>query len=242
MIDAKEGYHIKNKDNIIGAGKIIYAAIWILIWPALLLFLSGDWLWIEGWIFNIWYLLLCFVTISYLYRKDPALLAERFKKPGSANQKAWDKFIVYGLVLGFIAWVVIMPLDVKRFAWTASLPMWLKAVGGIGLLFSFFFFYRSYSENTFASPLVRIQAERKQQVISTGVYSFVRHPMYLAGNLMFLGVPLLLGSLFGVFAGVIICFLVVFRIGGEEKMLTNELEGYSDYKMKVKYRLIPFLW
>ena len=104
------------------------------------------------------------------------------------------------------------------------------------------FFYRSYVENTFASSLVRIQEERKQQVISTGVYSVVRHPMYLAGILMFLGVPLLLGSLYGFIAGIVICLLVVFRICGEEKMLTNELPGYSDYKKKVRYRLIPFVW
>jgi protein-S-isoprenylcysteine O-methyltransferase Ste14 len=223
-------------------GKIIYAAIWILIWPVLLLFLSGDWFWVEGWIFNIWLLLLCFFTISYLYRKDPALLAERFKKPGTANQKGWDRFVVYGLGLGFIAWVVIMPLDAKRFDWTASIPIWLKIVGGVGLLLSFFFFYRSYVENTFASPLVRIQEERKQRVISTGVYSFVRHPMYLAGVLMFIGAPLLLGSIYGVLIGVLMSLLLVVRIPGEEKMLTNELEGYADYKNKVKYRLIHYVW
>jgi len=223
-------------------GKVIYAAIWILIWPVLLLFLSGDWLWVEGWIFSIWLLLLCFVTISYLYRKDPALLAERFKKPGTANQKGWDKFVVYGLALGFIAWVVIMPLDAKRFTWTVSMPLWLQIAGGIGLLLSSFFFYRSYVENTFASPLVRIQEERKQRVISTGVYSFVRHPMYLAGLLMFLGAPLLLGSMYGFLVGLLMSLLLVVRIPGEEKMLTNELEGYSDYKQKVKYRLIPLIW
>jgi protein-S-isoprenylcysteine O-methyltransferase Ste14 len=223
-------------------GKLIYAAIWILIWPVLLLFLSGDWLWVEGWIFNIWLLLLCFVTISYLYRKDPALLAERFKKPGTANQKGWDRFVVYGLGLGFIAWIVVMPLDAKRFAWTTGFPIWLQVLGGIGLLISFFFFYRSYVENTFASPLVRIQAERKQRVISTGVYSFVRHPMYLAGVLMFLGAPLLLGSMYGVLIGFVLCLLLVVRIPGEEKMLTNELEGYAEYKGKVKYRLIPLIW
>lgn len=223
-------------------GKIIYAAIWILIWPVLLLFLSGDWLWIEGWIFNTWLLLLCFITISYLYRKDPALLAERFKKPGSANQKGWDRFIVYGLGLGFIAWIVIMPLDAKRFAWTVDFPLWLQVLGGVGLLLSFFFFYRAYVDNTFASPLVRIQADRKQHVISTGVYSIVRHPMYLAGVLMFIGAPLLLGSLYGMLIGVLLGLLLVFRISGEEKMLTDELQGYGDYKIKVRYRLIPLVW
>lgn len=241
MIKTKEGYPVKSKDNI-GAGKIIYAAIWILIWPVLLLFLSGDWLWVEGWIFNIWLLLLCFFTISYLYRKDPALLAERFKQPGTENQKGWDRFVVYGLGLGFVAWIVIMPLDAKRFAWTVSFPTWLKVLGGIGLILSSFFFYRSYTENTFASPLVRIQAERKQHVISTGVYSIVRHPMYLAGLLMFLGAPLLLGSICGLLLGSLMSLLLVVRITGEEKMLITELAGYTDYKKKVRYRLIPFIW
>jgi protein-S-isoprenylcysteine O-methyltransferase Ste14 len=107
---------------------------------------------------------------------------------------------------------------------------------------SFFFFYRAYVDNTFASPLVRIQADRKQHVISTGVYSIVRHPMYLAGILMFIGAPLLLGSLYGMLIGVLLGLLLVVRISGEEKMLTNELEGYADYKMKVRYRLVPFVW
>ncbi|MCX6002679.1 MAG: isoprenylcysteine carboxylmethyltransferase family protein [Chloroflexi bacterium] len=241
MIKTQEGYPIKSKDSI-GAGKIIYTAIWILIWPVLLLLLSGDWLWVEGWIFNIWLLLLCFFTISYLYRKDPALLAERFKQPGTANQEGWDRFVVYGLGLGFIAWILIMPLDAKRLAWNVSFPIWLKVLGGIGLILSSFFFYRSYTENTFASPLVRIQAERKQHVISTGVYSIVRHPMYLAGLLMFLGAPLLLGSIYGLLVGSLMSLLLVVRITGEEKMLIAELVGYIDYKKKVRYRLIPFIW
>jgi protein-S-isoprenylcysteine O-methyltransferase Ste14 len=97
-------------------------------------------------------------------------------------------------------------------------------------------------ENTFASPLVRIQAERRQQVISSGTYGLVRHPLYLAGILMFLGVPLLLGSLYGLFIGILMLVLLAFRIAGEEKMLVNELEGYADYRKKVKYRLIPFIW
>jgi protein-S-isoprenylcysteine O-methyltransferase Ste14 len=227
---------------MVSAGKLVYTAIWILIWPALLLFLAGDWLWVEGWVFNVWFLTLCFVTISYLYRNDPALLAERFKQPGSANQKWWDRFVVYGLVLGFIAWLVIMPLDAKRLAWTAGFPWWIRVMGSIALILSFFFFYRAYTENTFASPLVRIQEERKQQVVSAGVYGIVRHPMYLAGALMFLGTPLLLGTLYGILAGLLICLLLVFRITGEEKMLIKELEGYAEYRKKVRYRLIPFVW
>jgi protein-S-isoprenylcysteine O-methyltransferase Ste14 len=212
------------------------------LFPTLLLFLSGDWLWFEGWLFGIWFLVMCLTVIIYLYRNDPSLLKERYKKPGTGNQKGWDKYVVYGLLIGFVAWIAIMPLDAKRFEWTAYFPVWLKVLGGMALLLSFFFFYQSYAENTFASPLVRLQTERKQKVISTGVYGFVRHPMYLGGTLLFIGAPLLLGSSYGLIIGYILIFLLGGRIIGEERMLIKELEGYQDYKKKVKYRLIPFIW
>ncbi|MGB8706869.1 MAG: isoprenylcysteine carboxylmethyltransferase family protein [Dehalococcoidia bacterium] len=236
------GFIMATEKNKLTAGRMILTAIYILIFPALILFLSGDWLWIEGWIFNIWFIALCATTIIYLYRNDPALLAERYRQPGTANQRGWDRYVVYGLVLGFILWIVIMPLDAKKYGWSANFPLWLKIIGGIGLLLSSFLFYRSYADNTFVSPLVRIQAERKQQVVSTGVYGFVRHPMYLGGILLFIGTPLLLGSIYGVLTGVLISFLLIARIIGEERMLVKELQGYSDYKKKVKYRLIPLIW
>lgn len=228
--------------NKLTAGRMILTAIYILIFPTLILFLSGDWLWIEGWIFNLWFIALCATVIIYLYRNDPALLAERYKQPGTANQRGWDKYVVIGLILGFTLWIVIMPLDAKRYGWSADFPVWLKIIGGIGLLLSSLLFYRAYADNTFASALVRIQAERKQKVVSTGVYGFVRHPMYLGGILLFIGTPLLLGSIYGLLIGVLISFLVVARIIGEEMMLVKELEGYADYRKKVKYRLIPFIW
>jgi protein-S-isoprenylcysteine O-methyltransferase Ste14 len=223
-------------------GKVIFTLIYILIFPALILFLSGDWFWTEGWIFGIWFTVLCFSTIIYLYRKDPALLEERYKKPGDGNQKGWDKYVVYGLVIAFVSWIIIMPLDAKRYVWSMPFPLAIKILGGIELLISFFLFFRSFTDNTFLSALVRIQSERKQQVVTTGVYGFVRHPMYLGGALLFLGTPMLLGSLFGIIIGVLVLFLLAGRIIGEEKMLMNELEGYDDYKKKVKYRLIPFVW
>lgn len=231
-----------SESSKIAKSKIIFTVIYLLIWPALLLFLSKDWLWLEGWIFNIWFISICLKTIIYLYRNDPALLAERFKKPGAANQKKWDKYVVSILVITFMLWFIVMPLDAKRYNWTVSFPLWLKILGVALLLISFFFMYRSYVENSFVSALVRIQTERKHQVVSTGVYGLVRHPMYLGGILFFIGTPMLLGSKYGILIGIALSFLIIGRIIGEEKMLINELEGYADYKKKVKYRLIPFIW
>jgi protein-S-isoprenylcysteine O-methyltransferase Ste14 len=222
--------------------KVVFAFLYILIFPALLLLLSGDLFWPAGWIFSVWFILLCFSTILYLYRKDPALLEERFRKPGTGKQEGWDRPVVMGLVIGFATWIVIMPLDARRFGWSPAFPLWLNVLGGAGLAGSFFLFFRSYTDNTFLSPLVRVQEDRSQRVVSTGVYGFVRHPMYLGGILMFAGAPLLLGSYYGLLAGLALTLLLMARIRGEEAMLARELEGYREYMQKVRYRLVPLLW
>jgi hypothetical protein len=123
--------------------KILFAFLYILIFPALIFVLSGDPTWPEGWIFSLWFLVLCYTTILHLYRKDPALLApERYTQPGSGNQAQWDQYVVYGLLIGFVVWIVIMPLDAERFGWSPLFPLWLKAVGGAGLGGSFFLFFQ----------------------------------------------------------------------------------------------------
>ncbi|MGD0079730.1 MAG: methyltransferase [Methanoregula sp.] len=222
--------------------KIVFALLYILVFPALILVLSGDLFWPQGWIFGIWFILLCFSTILYLYRKDPALLAERFRRPGAGNQEHWDRYVVYGIAIGFMLWIVIMPLDAKRFGWSPAFPFWLNVCGGAGLAGSFFLFFRSFTDNTFLSPLIRHQDDRQQRVVSTGVYGFVRHPMYLGAILMFIGAPVLLGSFFGLLAGLALTILLMARILGEEEMLSRDLEGYREYTRNVRYRLIPFLW
>lgn len=221
---------------------IFSSIITILIFPAVTLFLSGDWRWPEGWIFGLWMDAMVLSNMIYLYLKDPALLAERSKAPGSDNQKEWDKYLVTVLYSIALVWLIIMPLDAKRFGWSPYFPLWLKILGGVALLPSLYLIYRATVENTFLSTLVRIQTDRKQYVISTGVYGFVRHPLYLGCLLLIFGAPLLLGSIYGVAVGLIGMIVLVGRIMGEEKMLVNELEGYKDYTKKVKYRLIPWFW
>lgn len=230
------------EQKTLSVGQILLTSFYILVFPILLLLLSGDWWWLEGWIFAVWYVSFALSTLIYLYRHDPALLAERFKKPGTGNEKRWDLYFIYALQILFWAWIVIMPLDAKLYHWSPNFTVWLKTLGGIALLPAFFFLYRSFTDNTFLSPLVRIQAERKQQVVSTGVYGFVRHPMYLGAIFLFMGTPILLGSQYGILIAVVFSLLLVVRIIGEEKMLVEELEGYQEYKNQVKYRLMPLVW
>src|SRR5258705_6669263 len=112
--------------------KLVGTALYLLVWPALLFVLAGDWRWIEGWLFGAWFVALCSTCIVWLYRKDPALLAERYRKPGTGGQQAWDTFVVYALVLGFVAWIVVMPLDAKRFGWSSRFLWWCYSARAFG--------------------------------------------------------------------------------------------------------------
>lgn len=205
--------------------------ITILIFPAIIVFLSGDWHWLEGWIFSFWFAAMIVATTIYLAIYDPALLAERSRMRFAEDQKRWDRYLLIMIYVLMFAWFIIMPLDAKRFEWSPNFPAWLIVLGGLMLIPSLYSIFQSTTENTFASTMVRIQKERRQKVISTGVYGFVRHPMYLGAVCMMFGAPLLLGSIWDCIAGTALLVLL-FRIVGEENMLMNELEGYSEYVKK----------
>ncbi|MGB9489276.1 MAG: methyltransferase [Terriglobales bacterium] len=212
-----------------------------VVYLGLLLWLSGDWRWVEGWIFGIWWVSLASAILLWLRSRDPALLAERFRMPGSGGESSSDVAILIGIKLCFMALIVVPALD-KRFGWTPRLPLWCEVCGGILLLAGSFPFFRAFTDNTYASQLVRIQSERGQHVIDTGVYGFVRHPMYLGASLAFVGGALLLGSISGLLLALALIGLLVVRIFGEEKLLARDLEGYQAYREKVRYRLLPHVW
>ena len=161
--------------------------------------------------------------------------------PGSGGESRSDMSILIAIKVCFLAALVLSVLDV-RFGWTPRLPLWSEVCGGLLLLGGSFFMFRAFTDNTYASQLIRIQAERGQHVVDTGVYGFVRHPMYLGATLMFVGVPLLLGSVCGLLVAPATVGLLILRILGEEKLLTRDLEGYKEYLRKVRYRLVPHVW
>jgi protein-S-isoprenylcysteine O-methyltransferase Ste14 len=231
---------IKRKYSV---GTFIIGAIANTILPPLLILLiAGNFRWVEGWIFGLWFTAMVVFNSVYLYTKDPTLLAERTKMPGSDNQKGWDKFVESGALIMLFVWLVVIPLDAGRFHWSPAFPLWLKLVGGGMLIPAIFLIERATMDNTFLSTAVRIQEERKQKVITTGVYGFVRHPLYLGCVLMMFGAPLMTGSLCALVIAAIGLIGLVGRIIGEEKVLANELEGYTEYRQKVHFRLIPLVW
>lgn len=233
---------MESKASILTPTRLFRTAGYLLLYPLVLMALSGDGHWIEGWVFSLWFVALCAVTMVYLYLKDPALLAERYRRPGTGDEESWDTYFVYAFGALFVAWFALMPLDARRFHWSPAFPFWATLAGAILLAIASFFTFRAFTDNTFLSPLVRIQTERNQRLVSTGVYGFVRHPLYLGAVCMLMGAPLFLGSVSGLVVGAALTSLLMARIVGEEHMLVARLEGYKDYRNRVRYRLIPYLW
>jgi protein-S-isoprenylcysteine O-methyltransferase Ste14 len=226
----------------VSPARLLFTAAYLLVWPALMLLLAGDWRWPEGWIFGGWFVAVGASTVVWLARRDPGLLAERYRMPGTGGQSGRDRVIVYLLTVGFIAWIVLMPLDARRFHWTPRLPLVVALIGDALLALSWLLLFRSFADNTFGSALVRVQTERGHRVISTGVYAWVRHPMYLGATLMFVGGSLVTGAASALAVGLALSLLLAVRSLDEEALLTRELAGYDEYRRRVRYRLIPFVW
>ncbi len=215
--------------------------IFLFLVIALSLFLAaGTLAWSAGWAFLILYFGSLASGMLWLSRHNPALLKERMalSHPG---QKAWDKVLFPLLYVFFISWLILMSLDAVRFHWSL-VPLWLQIAGVLLLLCSFYLIYRTSRENSYLSPLVRLQEDRGQTVISTGPYQYVRHPMYSAFLIFILGTALLLGSWYGLLAGLLLIILFGWRAVLEERTLRDELQGYAAYMTQVKYRLVPYVW
>ena len=224
-----------NRKLLVGEFLLLFLII------ALPLFLAaGTLAWPTGWAFLILFCGSLASLMLWLCRHNPALLKERMalSQPG---QKAWDKVFSLLLYVFSIFWLILMPLDGVRFHWSL-VPLWLQIAGVLLLLCSFYIFYRTFRENSYLSPVVRIQEDRGQTVISTGPYQYVRHPMYSAFLFFIPGTALLLGSWYGLLLALLIVGMIAVRAVLEERTLQQELQGYDTYMAQVKYRLVPRVW
>lgn len=229
-------------DSPVPFSKLLLTLFYLAFFPAMLFLLAGDWRWIEGWLFSTIFLTMSFGSLVYLYFYDPELLKERYGPPVQKDQKPWDKVLLQSFLLEFLVWYAIMPLDARHYRWSPPFPLWLRITGALLLILAMLLIFEALRENTFAAPVVKMQKERGQKVISTGMYGVIRHPMYAGAVLLFISGPLLLGSVYGLVVGFVLIVTIAARSVGEEAMLKQELEGYSDYMKKVKWRIIPFVF
>ncbi len=202
----------------------------------LLIFLpAGTLAFTNGWIFMGILFIPMFLAGIVMMLKNPELLKKRL----DAKEKQKDQSIVVKLSsLMFLAGFIVAGLG-YRFNWYI-LPFSVTIGGAIIFLLAYILYAEVLRENTYLSRTIEVQ--ENQKVIDTGLYGIIRHPMYSATLLLFLSIPLVLGSIFSFIIFLAYPFIIARRIKGEEELLEKELDGYKEYKKKVKYRLIPFIW
>jgi len=205
----------------------------------LLLFVSaGTVRYAQAWTYLAIFLGASTVITIDLMRKDPALLERRMHGGPAAERLPAQKIIMLFTSLGFISLLVVPGLD-HRFGWS-RVPKALVWAGDILVAVGFWGIARVYRENTYAAATIGLA--ENQHVISTGPYAIVRHPMYACASWYLIGTPLALGSIWGFMPIVATLPFLIWRLLDEERFLSANLPGYAEYRARVRYRLIPFVW
>lgn len=211
-----------------------YVAVAILL-AALLFVSAGSLSYWNAWLYMGALLIPMMFALVYLIVRDPVLLDKRMRiREKEEKQKKYVKVSLVFFVLSFC----IPGLD-YRFGWS-SVPVWLVALATVLVLIGYVMFMVVMVQNTYASRIIEIQ--ENQKLIDTGLYSFVRHPMYLAASILYIASPLVLGSFYGIVPMLFLPFLLAYRIRNEEEVLKVGLIGYKEYIRRVKFRMIPYLW
>ncbi len=217
------------------------AVFWIALIGVLLFVPAGTLDWPAGWVFLAEFIVGGAAVTWWLARHDPGLLKERMGGAFQKGQSLADKVFMTFMLLAWYGWIVLMALDARRWRFS-HMPVALNAVGALLIPLGFLFVLRVFRENSFAAPVIRIQAERGQHVIDTGPYAIVRHPMYAGASLYLLEMPLLLGSWLGLLAMPVLILALALRIFIEEAALRQGIPGYDAYAARVRWRLIPGIW
>jgi protein-S-isoprenylcysteine O-methyltransferase Ste14 len=212
--------------------------IGLLVFGALVFLPAGTFAYWQGWAFIAVFSVSTTMIGIYLALNDPALLERRVRAGPAAETRPLQKVIITLSFAIFLLLMVVSALD-HRFGWS-HIPAWVSVLGnalvGLGLAIDL----RVFRENSYGAST--IQKMEGQAVITTGPYALVRHPMYVGVLIMVVGVPLALGSWWGLLIVLASIAILMLRILDEEKMLQDELEGYDAYARGVRYRLVPGLW
>lgn len=207
-----------------------------LLIVCLLLFVSaGTIKYYYGWLFISLLFIPMFIAGIFLLFKNPSLLKRRLD---NKEKEMTQKYVVLFSGLMFIIGFIIAGLNF-RFKWIIMSDI-VVIIASIVFIISYIMYAIVMYQNTYLSRTIKV--EKNQKLIDTGLYGIVRHPMYLSTVLLFLSMPLILNSIISFVIFLIYPFLIIKRINNEEKVLSKELKGYNEYKKKVKYKLIPYIW
>ena len=220
---------------------VIRTAIWLAVMAGLLFGTAGTLAWPQAWIYLAELGGSGLLVGLWLARHDPDLLAQRLSPPVQREQPVWDRILMSCFVLLFVGWMIVMALDARRFD-LSHVPPWLQVVGAIAIPTSMSITWLVFRANSYAAPVVKVQRERGQAIVTSGPYRIVRHPMYGGAVLFIFGTPLLLGSWYGVAWAPLFVILIGVRAVFEEQTLAQVFPAYAEYRARVRYRMVPFVW
>jgi protein-S-isoprenylcysteine O-methyltransferase Ste14 len=211
----------------------------LIITLAILLFLPAwsicYW---QAWIFLVVFFIPVLAITLYLMKKDPKLLERRINAGSAAEKLKSQKIIQFLAGIAFTVIFIVSALD-HRFSWS-RVPVYIVVVGEFLVVSGFLIVFFVFKENSFASATIEVGAD--QTIITTGPYNLVRHPMYSGAFVMLAGIPISLGSWWGLATVIPLMIVIVWRLLDEEKFLIRSLPGYAAYRKKVRSRLLPFIW
>jgi protein-S-isoprenylcysteine O-methyltransferase Ste14 len=221
------------------AVRLAASSVWGLVLVCLLLFVpAGTVNYWQAWVFIAAFTIATMVPSVYLARTDPAALQRRMRAGPLAEARGVQKFIIIGAFAGFLGMAVLSAFD-HRVGWS-PVPAWMCLLGDAMVVTGLGLSQLVVVQNSYAGATVTVEAGQK--LATHGLYKLVRHPMYATALIMMVGMPLALGSYWGLLFLIPGLAILVFRILDEEKMLTQELAGYSEYTQRVRYRLVPYVW
>jgi len=234
---------LPNRNSALKKGilkRITQIFIQLLILAAILFLASGRLDWRMAWVYLGIYVIAITVTAFLLFRKNPELIAERAEI--KAGTKAWDKVLgALYIIMASLLLLLVCGLDM-RFGWSPRIPAMLKLMALVIGVLGFSFATWAMVTNAFFSGTVRIQKERGHTVVSDGPYRFVRHPGYAGWTIFNIATPIMLGSWWSLAVTGLATLILIIRTALEDKTLRNELDGYTAYAERVRYRLIPGIW
>jgi len=203
---------------------------------ALLFFLpAGTWRYWQAWMYIGVLIIPMFFVLAYFMKNDPALLERRMKM---REERKEQRKIIQASGIVFVLIYILPGFDI-RYGWS-NMPAWVSITAGVVMFLSYVLVFRTMQVNSFLSRVIEVAED--QRVINTDVYGIVRHPMYVGMIVLYAISPIVLGSWWAVIPALVIIPVIVARILDEEKALEQDLPGYVEYKQKVKYRLVPFVW
>jgi len=218
---------------------LIKSLIGTLLFLLILFISAGRINYWQGWLYVTINIISVFLNSFALKNKDELAAERSVVKSGT---KSWDKLILGLSAVTLIITYIVTGLDSGRFQWSPGFHWGINAIGAILILLGEVIFLTAQKQNKFFSSLMRIQADRGHTVCDTGIYKIIRHPAYFGNIITAIGIPLILGSLWGFIPSVVSIFLTIIRTSLEDKALINELDGYSDYTSRTRYRLLPYIW